>query len=101
MKTQASKTLKVAVAATAALARRKVALAVCVALCTVGLAFPQSDDKATIITFDAPDAGTGAGQGFPSTRQGRSRDSTVTQSPVTASCALWMVRSPRSTRRTT
>jgi hypothetical protein len=56
MKTQASNTLRVHLAAAAALARRKVALALCVALCTVGLAFPQSDEKATIITFDAPGA---------------------------------------------
>ena len=66
MKTQASKTLKVTLATTAAVARRKVALALCVALCMVGLAFPQDDDKATIITFDAPGAGTGSGLGtFP------------------------------------
>jgi uncharacterized membrane protein len=56
MKTQTGKALKVALAAAATLARRKVALVLCVALCTVRLAFPQSDEKATIITFDAPGA---------------------------------------------
>jgi hypothetical protein len=63
MKTQTSKTLKVAFAAAAALARKKVALAVCAALCSVGLAFPQSDDNATFITFDAPGAFNAPGAG--------------------------------------
>ena len=52
VKTQISNTFKPTFAAAAALARRKVALALCVALCTVDLAFPQSGDDATIITFD-------------------------------------------------
>ena len=56
MKIEASKTFRLVVAAAVTLARRKLALAACVALCTVGLAFSQSDDEATIITFDAPGA---------------------------------------------
>jgi hypothetical protein len=54
MRTQAGKALKLAVPAVAALARRKVMLAVWVVLCALTPAFPQGDDKATIITFDPP-----------------------------------------------
>jgi hypothetical protein len=54
MRIQAGKKLKVVLAAASTLARRKLALALCVALCTAGLAFAHSDDKATIITFDPP-----------------------------------------------
>src|SRR5579872_4942869 len=54
MKTQPGKTVEVALAAAATLARRKVALAVCVVLCTAGLALSASGDEATLITFDAP-----------------------------------------------
>jgi hypothetical protein len=39
------------------------ALTACVILCTVEFAFPQSDPKATIITFEAPGAGAGQFQG--------------------------------------
>jgi hypothetical protein len=42
---------------------RKGALAVCVALCTLGPGLSASDRKARIITFDTPGAGTGGGQG--------------------------------------
>ena len=66
MKTQAGKTLKLVLVAAGTLARRKVALAVCMALCTMGLGFSASKDEATFITFDAPGAGTGSGLGtFP------------------------------------
>src|ERR1039458_10624569 len=47
--------------------RRRGALALCLALCMLGLGLGLSatadDHKATIITFDAPGAGKGAGQG--------------------------------------
>lgn len=46
-----------------AAAGRRGALVVCVVLCTVGLAFSQSDRKVRIVTFDAPGAGTGTFQG--------------------------------------
>ncbi len=46
-------------------APRKGALALCLALCTLGLGLSAKaqDRKATIITFDAPGAGTGTFQG--------------------------------------
>jgi len=44
-----------------ALAWRKGALALCVALCTLGLS--SATRAQTITTFEAPGAGTGAGQG--------------------------------------
>jgi hypothetical protein len=66
MKTQASKTLKVAVTGAAALGRRKVALAVCLALCTLGLGFSANAQEGTFVTFDAPGAGMEAFSGtFP------------------------------------
>jgi hypothetical protein len=45
--------------------RRKGALALCLALCTLGLGLSATadDHKARIITFDAPGAGTVSGQG--------------------------------------
>jgi len=39
------------------------AIAACAILCTVGLAFSQSHRESTILTFDAPGAGTGLYQG--------------------------------------
>jgi hypothetical protein len=62
MKTQA-KTCKLTIARAAALARGNAALAVCLALCTVGLGRSATAGESTIITFDAPGAGTSAGQG--------------------------------------
>ena len=55
MKTHAGKTLKRVVTAVR-LDPRKVALALCLALCTVGLGFSASKDDPTFITFDAPGA---------------------------------------------
>ena len=48
-----------------AASRGKGALALCLALCTLGLGLSAKaqDRKATIITFDAPGAGTGTFQG--------------------------------------
>jgi hypothetical protein len=43
--------------------RRKGTLALCVALCTMVLNLTAHAQKPTIITFDAPGAGTGPGQG--------------------------------------
>ena len=43
--------------------QRKGALALCLALCVLGLAVSAGAQKPTIITFDAPGAGTEAGQG--------------------------------------
>jgi len=43
--------------------RRKGALALCVALCMLGLGLFARAQKPTIVTFDAQGAGTGAGQG--------------------------------------
>ena len=54
MKTQASKTLKVALAAGATLGRRKVAVVLCLALCTVGLGLSAKAQDTTFITFDPP-----------------------------------------------
>jgi len=66
MKEQISGTLKLDLAATVTLARRKVGLAVCAILCTVPPGLSASTDEATIMTFDAPGAGTGSFQGtFP------------------------------------
>jgi hypothetical protein len=44
-------------------ARQKGALALCLALCMPGLGLSASPKKPTIITFDAPGAGTGINQG--------------------------------------
>jgi hypothetical protein len=65
MKTQASKTRKLGIGTAAGLARRKAALVFGLALCTLvlGLSANAQDRKATIVTFDAPGAGTAAGQG--------------------------------------
>ena len=62
MKTQ-TKTCKLAIARAAALTRGNVALVVCLALSTVGLCRSATAEEPAIITFNAPGAGTGAGQG--------------------------------------
>ena len=43
--------------------RRKGALALCLALCTLGLGLSGSAQEPTFTAFDAPSAGTSAGQG--------------------------------------
>ena len=43
--------------------RRKGTLALCLVLCILGLGLSASAQVPTIITFEAPGAGTGAGQG--------------------------------------
>ncbi len=84
-------------------ARRKAALAACVALCTLGLGLSASDHEPAIITFDAPDAGTGTFQGpspSPSTRRARSQETTLTRATCcTATCAPLTAPSPPSTLR--
>jgi hypothetical protein len=62
MKTQAT-TCKLAIARAAALARGNAALMVCLALSTVGLCRSATAGESTIITFNAPGAGTRSGQG--------------------------------------
>ena len=62
MKTQAKK-CKLTIARAAALASGNAALVVCLALTTVGLCRSATAGESTIITFDAPGAGTSAGQG--------------------------------------
>src|SRR5271165_2844222 len=62
MKTQAQ-TCKLIIARAVALARGNAALVVCLALFTVGLGPSAIAGESAIITFDAPGAGTGAGQG--------------------------------------
>jgi hypothetical protein len=51
------------IARAAAPARGNAALEVCLALFTVGLGRSAASGESTIITFDAPGAGTSAGQG--------------------------------------
>jgi hypothetical protein len=62
MKTQAT-TCKLTIARAAALARGNAALMVCLALSTVGLCRSATAGESTIITFNAPGAGTSSGQG--------------------------------------
>jgi len=54
---------RLALAEFCAVVRRKGALALCLALCTLGLGLSATADEPTIITFDAPGAGTGNLQG--------------------------------------
>ena len=61
MKTRTTNTLKVDGAATAALARKTIALALWLAVWLLGLG--SSAAAQTITTFDAPGAGTSSGQG--------------------------------------
>ncbi len=56
-------TCKLTIARAAALARGNAALMVCLALSTVGLCRSATAGESTTITFDAPGAGTAAGQG--------------------------------------
>jgi hypothetical protein len=63
MRTQASNEFKVALAAAGALVNRKVALALCLAVWFLGPSFSANAQEGTFVTFDAPGAGTGAGQG--------------------------------------
>src|SRR5690348_12873071 len=42
---------------------RRSAMTLCLVLCTFGLGLPANGGTPTIITFDAPGAGTAAGQG--------------------------------------
>ena len=62
MKTQVT-TCKLTIARAATLARRNAALMVCLTLSTVGLCRSATAWESTTITFNAPGAGTGSGQG--------------------------------------
>ena len=57
------KKCKLTIARAAALARGNAALVVCLALFTAGLSGSASAEKSTMLSFDAPGAGTSAGQG--------------------------------------
>jgi hypothetical protein len=54
---------RVALAEFCAVVRRKGGLALCLALCTLGLGLSATAHEPTIITFDAPGAGTESFQG--------------------------------------